>query len=229
MHVKVAILYLSLLYFSLRPRDRSAPPAPGRRMVGGSRLTGIICRAPLQVSEGNVLRQRCDARGVKPLPIEIIARQKVAPAFEPQKVSRRTAPPAPGRRMVGGSRLTGIICRAPLQVSEGNVLRQRCPRPWTPHGGGGSRLTGIICRAPLQVSEGNVLRQRCDARGVKPLPIEIIARQKVAPAFEPQKVSRRTAPASECNAMDASGPAALACCACSQHEACGDYSNSHVV
>ena len=127
MHVKVAILYLSLLYCSLRPRDRSAPPAPGRRMVGGS------------------------------------------------------------------------------------------------------RLTGIICRAPLQVSEGNVLRQRCDARGVKPLPIEIIARQKVAPAFEPQKVSRRTAPASECNAMDASGPGALACCACSQHEACGDYSNSHVV
>jgi hypothetical protein len=29
--------------------------------------------------------------------------------------------------------------------------------------------------------------------------------------------------------MDASGPAALACCARSQHEACGDYSYPHVV
>ena len=74
-----------------------------------------------------------------------------------------------------------------------------------------------------------MLRRRCDARGFKPLPIEIIARQKVAPAFEPQKVSGRMAPASECNAMDASGPAALSRCACFQHEACGDYSNSHVV
>ena len=38
----------------------------------------------------------------------------------------------------------------------------------------------------LQASEGNVLRQRCDARGLKPPPIEIIARRKVAPAFEPK-------------------------------------------
>jgi hypothetical protein len=31
-----------------------------------------------------MLRERCDARVFKPLLIEIIARQKVAPAFEPQ-------------------------------------------------------------------------------------------------------------------------------------------------
>jgi hypothetical protein len=74
-----------------------------------------------------------------------------------------------------------------------------------------------------------MLRWRCDARGFKALPIEIIARQKVAPAFVPQKASGRGTPAFECKAMDASGPAALSCCACSQLEACGDYSNSHVV
>jgi hypothetical protein len=39
-----------------------------------------------------MLRWRCDARSLRPLPIEIIARRKVALAFEPQKVSRRTAP-----------------------------------------------------------------------------------------------------------------------------------------
>ena len=95
---------------------------------------------------------------------------------------------------------------------------------------GGSRLTRKFAGAPFSISSvRQLLRQRCDARGFKPLPIEIIARQKVAPAFEPQKVSGRTAPASQCNAMDASGPAALSCCACFQHEACGDYSNSHVV
>jgi hypothetical protein len=39
-----------------------------------------------------VLRQRCDARRFKKSPIEIIARQKVAPAFEPQKLSRAFEP-----------------------------------------------------------------------------------------------------------------------------------------
>ena len=68
---------------------------------------------------------------------------------------------------------------------------------------------------------------RC--RGFNPLPIEIIARQKVAPAFEPHKASGRGAPASECNAMDVSGPTKLSRCPCFQHEACRDYSNSHVV
>jgi hypothetical protein len=51
-------------------------------MVGGSGLPTIFAGAPYQASEGNVLRQRCDARGFKSLRIEIIARRKVAPAFE---------------------------------------------------------------------------------------------------------------------------------------------------
>jgi hypothetical protein len=46
-----------------------------------------------------------------------------------------------------------------------------------------------------------LLRQRCDAQVFKPLPIETIARQKVAPAFEPQKVSRRTAPGRACKVL----------------------------
>jgi hypothetical protein len=47
-----------------------------------------------------------------------------------------------------------------------------------------------------------LLRWRYDARVFKPLLIEIIPREKVAPTLEPQKVSRRTTPASKCNAMD---------------------------
>jgi hypothetical protein len=40
-----------------------------------------------------VLRQRCDARGFTPPPIEILARRKVAPAFEPQKLLSVDGPP----------------------------------------------------------------------------------------------------------------------------------------
>ena len=103
------------------------------------------------------------------------------------------------------------------------------PAPRAPHGGGrGSPKKSA--GAPFSISSvRQLLRQRCDARGFTLRLIEIIARRKVAPAFEPQKVSGRTLPASQCNAMDASGPSALSCCACSQHEACRDYSNSHVV
>ena len=39
-----------------------------------------------------MLRWRCDARVFRPLPIEIIARQKVASAFEPQKGERKDGP-----------------------------------------------------------------------------------------------------------------------------------------
>ena len=84
--------------------------------------------------------------------------------------------------------------------------------------------------APFSIqSEKQLLRQRCDARGFKPLPIEIIARRKVAPAFEPQKASGRGAPASQCKAMDASGPAELSRRPRLQHQGCGDYSLSNVV
>ena len=49
-----------------------------------------------------MLRWRCDAWVFKPLLIEIIARRKVAPAFEPQKVSGRMAPPRPRTHQGGG-------------------------------------------------------------------------------------------------------------------------------
>ena len=60
-------------------------------MVGGLRFARKFAGAPFSISSvrKQLLRQRCDARGFKPLQIEIIAKQKVAPAFEPQKVSGR--------------------------------------------------------------------------------------------------------------------------------------------
>ncbi len=103
------------------------------------------------------------------------------------------------------------------------------PRPPTHHGGGRGEPENLPAAFSVSGVGKTMLRWRCDARVFKPLLIEIIARQKVAPAFEPQKVSRRTAPASECNAMDASGPAELSRCPCFQHEACGDHSLSKVV
>ena len=58
-------------------------------MVGGVlRFAKKIAGAPFSISSvRQLLRRRCDARVFKPLLIEIIARQKVAPAFEPQKFS----------------------------------------------------------------------------------------------------------------------------------------------
>ena len=93
---------------------------------------------------------------------------------------------------------------------------------------GGSRLTRKFA-SPSSRFARKLLRQRCDTRGFNLFPIETVARRMVAPAFEPEKASGRRAPASQCNAMDASGPAALSCCTRSQHQACGDYSNSRVV
>jgi hypothetical protein len=47
-----------------------------------------------------------------------------------------------------------------------------------------------MCEDWLNLASRSIpLRQRCDARGFKRLPIEIIARGKVAPAFEPWKLS----------------------------------------
>jgi hypothetical protein len=59
----------------------------------------------------------------------------------------------------------------------------------TQHGGGSRptlKFAGPISRFMQQKT---LLRQRCDARGFKSLLIEIIASQKVAPAFDPQKFS----------------------------------------
>jgi hypothetical protein len=50
--------------------------------------------------------------------------------------------------------------------------------------------------APFSIqSEKQLLRPRCDAWVFKPLQIEIIARQKDAPAFEPQKLAWVDGPA----------------------------------
>jgi hypothetical protein len=66
------------------------PPAPRTHHGGGVRGSPRKFAAPFSISTvRQLLRQRCDARGFTPLPIEIIARQKVSPAFEPQKVSGR--------------------------------------------------------------------------------------------------------------------------------------------
>ena len=59
------------------------------------------------------------------------------------------------------------------------------PRPSDASWWGGLAVCQQYLPGPqLQASEGNMLRQRCDARGFTPLPIENIARRKVAPAFE---------------------------------------------
>jgi hypothetical protein len=71
------------------------PPRPHEAWVGGAKRSppgpskpGEWCEDLLNLASRNIpLRQRCDARGFKPLRIEIIAKQKVAPAFEPQKLS----------------------------------------------------------------------------------------------------------------------------------------------
>jgi hypothetical protein len=61
-------------------------------MVGGGCGSPRKFAGAPNVSVSNVLRQRCDARGFNPLPIEILARRKVAPTFEPQKGARKNAP-----------------------------------------------------------------------------------------------------------------------------------------
>jgi hypothetical protein len=56
-------------------------------MVGAVAVGQNFAGAPFFIStvRKQLLRQRCDARGFTLRPIEIIAREKVAPAFEPQK------------------------------------------------------------------------------------------------------------------------------------------------
>jgi hypothetical protein len=68
------------------------------------------------------------------------------------------------------------------------------PRPRTAAWWGGCSSPEKFAGAPYQASESHVLRQRCDACGFTLLPIEIIARRKVAPAFEPQRDRRAGSP-----------------------------------
>jgi hypothetical protein len=67
-------------------------PRPSDAAWWGARSPRKFAGAPTS-SVSNVLRQRCDARGFTPLPIEIIAARKVAPAFEPRNCRGRTAGP----------------------------------------------------------------------------------------------------------------------------------------
>src|ERR1700722_17872572 len=80
------------------------------------------------------------------------------------------------------------------------------PPPDTP-GWGAVAVRQVTWRAHFSSSRKKNVR--CDARVLSPLPIEIIARQKVAPAFEPQKASGRGPPATPCYAMQSSCPRKL--------------------
>jgi hypothetical protein len=68
------------MYFSFEVRGSSASlPTPNEAWWGHLRSPGKMLLGP---SQSNLLRQRCDARGFKPLAIEIIEGRKVALAFE---------------------------------------------------------------------------------------------------------------------------------------------------
>jgi hypothetical protein len=81
------------------------------------------------------------------------------------------------------------------------------PRPSDAAWWGGLAVRQKICRGPKSTSESNVLRRRCDARGFKRLPIEIIAKRRVGPAFEPQNLSWVDGPARPTSETGAPGRA----------------------
>jgi hypothetical protein len=144
-----------------------------------------------------VLRQRCDARGFKSLPIEIIARRKVAPAFEPQRDRRAGSPnakrghdtgqergptPALGHGMVGGLRFTRKICRGP------HIKRQKA-----------MCCDSVAMRA---VSSDQQLKLLRDERWREPLSSEasVVGPPKL-PATIGKKGSRDRAPGRACNLL----------------------------
>jgi hypothetical protein len=129
--------------------------------------------------------------------------------------------PPLGRGMVGGVRgLARKICRRPhfpFQASEINccdsvamrAVSSRCRLKSLQDERSREPLSHRNCRGwtdrPRATSEDSAKRvadrapadrapPRCDARGFTPPPIEIIARQKVAQAFEPQRDRRAGGP-----------------------------------
>src|SRR5580700_9286909 len=102
------------------------------------------------------------------------------------------------------------------------------PRPHDTAWWGGSRLTRKNCRPLFHFKRQSIVATALRHARFKPRPIENIAMEEVAPAFEPQKASGRGA-STRVQCYGCSVPAALSCCACFQHEARRDYSNSHVV
>jgi hypothetical protein len=65
-------------------------------MVGGLQFARKFAGAPFSISSvrNQLLRQRCDERGFTPLRIEIVAKRRVAPAFELQRDRRAGSPNA---------------------------------------------------------------------------------------------------------------------------------------
>jgi hypothetical protein len=124
------------------PKSSVTPPSD-TAWWGGLRFTQKICRRPNRASESNVLRQRCDARGFTLLRIENIARQKVAPAFEPQR-DRRAGSPRTKRGHDTGQNV-GPVCTCNLLFDDrlslgAGVVFQRNPA---------SRLVMRECRPQM--------------------------------------------------------------------------------
>jgi hypothetical protein len=114
-------MYIVVQFRAVRSLDIPPPPDPpwwGGFAVQPEKFAG----APHQASESNVLRQRCDARGFKSLPIEIIARRKVAPAFEPQRDRRAGSPNAKRGHDTGPERGPSLHVQGSVWRSWGSSL-----------------------------------------------------------------------------------------------------------
>jgi hypothetical protein len=105
------ILYYYVIQFDA-VRSLGIPPPPGTAWWGGRGQPENLSAASSISGVGKrMLRWRCDARVCMPLLIEILARQKVAPAFEPQKGEQKDGPRIP------------VQCYGCLRSSRVGVLR----------------------------------------------------------------------------------------------------------
>ena len=119
-------------------------------MVGGRGSPRKICRARLSISSvSQLLRQRCEARGFKPLSIENIARRKATPAFEPRNCggwriaqARETGAPSRTCKLLFGNLAVQIL----LLVPADRPVRQ--PEPIQ----GGRLSLPIQCRESTTLS-----------------------------------------------------------------------------
>ena len=100
------------------------PPPLGRDMVGGLQFARKFAGAPFSISsvKNRLLRQRCDARDFTPLPIEILARRKVTPAFEPQRHRRAGSPNAKRGHDTGPERGPSLHVQGSVWRSCGSSL-----------------------------------------------------------------------------------------------------------
>jgi hypothetical protein len=110
--------------------------------------------------QSNLLRQRCDARRFEPLPIEIVAKRKVALAFEPQKDRRAGSRKGEKRSCTGLPQFAGArFCFGDLWFRSGSrsgnsllsFVRPLLDREKTSRAANGPRLiwvTSIFDKAP---------------------------------------------------------------------------------